>query len=159
MMSLHISTPRASLGLYHLVPRPPTFHPILFPRSLIFFLSFHQPKATNSQPNMCFITDVFFVFCAHWGVPQVETSCAAGALSKQKSGCWNNTVVGTKRTDELCPACRYRKSVITAQGQYLPQTQTPQSFEQIMQEQATQKQKQAGEEAEKKSVIVHLSVG
>jgi hypothetical protein len=97
---------------------------------------------------MCFITDVYFVFCAHWGVPQVETLCAAGALSKQKSGCWNNTVVGTKRIDELCPACRYRKSVIAAHGQYPAQTQTLQSFEQIMQEQATEKQKQAEKEAQ-----------
>lgn len=70
-----------------------------------FDLEFPKPRL------MCWMTETYFSKCGHWGIPRAETPCPAGNESGLLGGCWNNTVVGTARIQELCKACRYRASI------------------------------------------------
>jgi hypothetical protein len=84
---------------------------------------------------MCQLLDEFYAQCSHWGHQKaVETRCPAGELPGMKSGCHNSEVVGSKRIEGLCPICRYRGSLFTAQAP----TQPKLTFTKIMQEQRTQ---------------------
>lgn len=144
--------PHFSLPRYLPFPRPthPTSsHSISLPAcSLTTRTSSHRTSNHYTNSKMCFMTDAFFSQCSHWGVPQCE-SCVRGA----RSGCWNNTTIGTKRIDGLCPACKYRSSIIASQ----PQSQINSSLNlvQIVQEQQTQKPQIAWEQSQKQFRITH----
>jgi hypothetical protein len=149
-MSLHIDPRRSLLGLsFSTSPN----HPIpSSPRTLIFCPDFSPiHKQHSPQPIMCWMTDTYYAKCAHWGVPQVETLCAAGELCGLKSGCSNNTVFGTNCIQDLCSVCKYQASVIAAQVPAEAELETRESFQQIMQEQTTQKRKQAQERTREKA--------
>ncbi|CZT45091.1 uncharacterized protein RSE6_05370 [Rhynchosporium secalis] len=57
---------------------------------------------------MCWLTESWYKSCSHWGPRQLSTACARGEASASLSGCWENTVLGVKNHDGLCPSCRFR---------------------------------------------------
>lgn len=61
---------------------------------------------------MCWLDDVFYSKCGHWGRRLVKTPCAIGMHHPyQTTGCWNSNATGMSRIDRFCQNCKRRELI------------------------------------------------
>src|SRR5271154_5949029 len=72
----------------------------------------HTQENTSTQASlpMCYLEDVYYSVCGHWGKARVYSKCPNAGRDGFSRGCWNRQRTTSAREDSTCEACQASKN-------------------------------------------------